>query len=193
MLPVIYHPDNSPPFPAGHRFPMAKFSHLHAQLQASPAAAQLRVTAPACIAPADVLRVHCPHYLDDFRQGRLSAADIKRSGLPWSPDLVQRTLRECGGTLATARLALAEGLACHLAGGTHHARRDHGAGFCLLNDLAITATTLRQHGEAQRILILDCDVHQGDGSAELLAQTEGVWTVSLHAARNYPARKAVSH
>lgn len=193
MLPWVYHPGYSPPFPDNHRFPMAKFRHLAADLLTrGRLSADDHVRAPL-IGLADLQRVHCAHYVADWLSGHLSAATIKRSGLPWSQDIVQRTRLETGGTLQAAELALQHGLAVNLAGGTHHAQRDHPAGFCWINDLAITAAALRHHGRVQRVVILDCDVHQGDGTAALLADWPGVWTVSLHAAQNFPVRKAASH
>ncbi|WP_022956164.1 histone deacetylase family protein [Perlucidibaca piscinae] len=191
-LPLVYHDCYSFPFPDNHRFPMAKFRLLHDLLRAEGLLGDDNLHRPdAC--PGEVLALtHCPDYLQRFVTGTLTFQEGRRLGLPWSPALVTRTLHEVGGTLLTARLALRHGLACHLAGGTHHAHRDAGSGFCALNDLAVTARALLASGEARRILIVDCDVHQGDGTARLLAGNPGVFTLSLHCEKNFPARKAVS-
>jgi acetoin utilization deacetylase AcuC-like enzyme len=124
--------------------------------------------------------------------GALSREDQRRLGLPWSEDLARRTVRAVGGSLMTAELALQHGLACHLAGGTHHAHFDYPAGFCIFNDLAIISQYLLQSGRVDRVLIFDCDVHQGDGTARILEHTEDAITVSLHCEKNFPARKAQS-
>ena len=113
-------------------------------------------------------------------------------GLPWSEDLVRRTCIAPMGTLLTAQLALKHGIACHLAGGTHHAHYDFGSGFCILNDLAITARALRAGGLVKRVLIFDCDVHQGDGTAAILAGDPELFTCSIHCEKNFPTRKSRS-
>lgn len=141
----------------------------------------------------DVLALaHAPDYLRRFTSGNLTPVEQRRLGLPWSEALVRRTLVSPNGTLLTAQLALTEGIACHLAGGTHHAHRDFAAGFCIVNDLAVTALALLAQGKARRVLIFDCDVHQGDGTARILADEPRAFTCSVHCAQNYPVRKASS-
>jgi acetoin utilization deacetylase AcuC-like enzyme len=135
---------------------------------------------------------HCPEYVAAFCAGTLPAEAMRRVGFPWSPVLVERTLAEVSGTLLTAELALAHGLACNTAGGTHHAHRAHGSGFCILNDLAVTTASLLARSLASRVLIVDLDVHQGDGTATMLADEPRAFTLSFHCAANFPARKAAS-
>lgn len=137
-------------------------------------------------------RIHDPAYLRDFLQGELTREQVRTIGLPWSPGLVRRTLRAVGGTIRTGELALDHGLACNTAGGTHHAHPDHGSGFCILNDLAVAARYLVEERDLNRVLILDCDVHQGDGTAVALAEEPRVQTVSLHTASNFPFTKQTS-
>lgn len=190
-LPVIYHEDYSPDFPENHRFPMAKFRLLQLLLVQEKTVAAEAFIAPDLAPMAALLRAHDAGYVTRFMSNSMHADESRRMGLPWSQGLVQRSLREVGGTLLAARLALSHGLAVNLAGGTHHAHRDRASGFCIFNDLAITALALQAQG--RRVLIIDCDVHQGDGSARLLADVPDVFTFSMHAAKNFPARKAVSH
>ncbi|WP_010487319.1 histone deacetylase family protein [Pseudomonas sp. S9] len=191
-LPLVYHPDYSPEFPAEHRFPMEKFRLLHDHLIDSGVVSDEELHSPA-LCPNEILALaHCPDYIERYMSGELPHADQRRLGLPWSAALAQRTVRAVGGSILTAELALEHGLACHLAGGTHHAHYDHPAGFCIFNDLAVISRYLLAAGKVQRVLIFDCDVHQGDGTARLLADTPEAITVSLHCEKNFPARKADS-
>ncbi|MBU1330759.1 MAG: histone deacetylase [Gammaproteobacteria bacterium] len=191
-LPLVYHDDYSPPFPANHRFPMEKFRLLHAHLLASGVVDDATLLRPACC-PAEILTLaHCPDYVARYMEGALPHADQRRLGLPWSEALARRTVRAVGGSLLAAEQALKHGLACHLAGGTHHAHYDFPAGFCIFNDLAVISRYLLASGRVQRVLIFDCDVHQGDGTARILADTPEAITVSLHCEKNFPARKAES-
>ncbi|WP_447589044.1 histone deacetylase family protein [Aquipseudomonas campi] len=191
-LPLVYHDDYSPPFPAGHRFPMEKFRLLRDHLIDSGLTTDATLLRPA-LCPADVLALaHCPAYIARFLGGDLSPDELRRLGLPWSEALARRTIRAVGGSLLTAELALQHGIACHLAGGTHHAHYDHASGFCIFNDLAVIALHLLESGKAGRVLIFDCDVHQGDGTARILDGIADAVTVSLHCEQNFPARKAHS-
>jgi len=191
-LPLVYHDDYSPDFPAEHRFPMDKFRLLRDHLVASGVTEDAHLLRPQCC-PADILALaHDRSYIDRFMSGELSREDQRRLGLPWSEALARRTVRAVGGSLLAAEQALQHGLACHLAGGTHHAHYDYPAGFCIFNDLAIISLYLLQSGRADRVLIFDCDVHQGDGTARILADTPQAVTVSLHCEKNFPARKAHS-
>ena len=192
MLPLVYHDDYSPPFPANHRFPMEKFRLLRDHLVDSGLVRDGDLHRPE-ICPADVLALaHCPAYIERFASGELTYQEQRRLGLPWSEPLARRTVRAVGGSLLAAELALKHGVACHLAGGTHHAHFDEASGFCIFNDLAVVARYLLESGRAGRELIYDCDVHQGDGTARLLADTAEAITVSLHCEKNFPARKAAS-
>jgi acetoin utilization deacetylase AcuC-like enzyme len=191
-LPLVYHDDYSPPFPATHRFPMEKFRLLRDHLVASGLTSDAELLRPELCPPEVLALVHCPAYIARYMSGDLPQQDQRRLGLPWSAALAQRTVRAVGGSLLAAEQALQHGLACHLAGGTHHAHYDFPSGFCIFNDLAVIARYLLEAGKVQRVLIFDCDVHQGDGSARLLADVPEAITVSLHCEKNFPARKAVS-
>ncbi|WP_263264768.1 histone deacetylase, partial [Pseudomonas sp. RIT-PI-S] len=147
---------------------------------------------PALCPPEILALAHAPDYIERYMAGELSREDQRRLGLPWSEALARRTVRAVGGSLLTAELALRHGLACHLAGGTHHAHYDYPAGFCIFNDLAVVSRYLLEAGRVQRVLIFDCDVHQGDGTARILADTPEAVTVSLHCEKNFPVRKAHS-
>jgi acetoin utilization deacetylase AcuC-like enzyme len=130
--------------------------------------------------------VHCPSYVAELLSGSLSAAKLRRIGLPWSNVLLQRTLAEVSGTLMTAELALKHGIACNTAGGTHHAGYDAGTGYCIVNDLAVTARSLLERKLASRVLICDLDVHYGDGTAALLTKEPRAFTLDVHCADNFP-------
>lgn len=171
---------------------MAKFRLLHRLLLDQGLITAEQVVAPLSIARRDLEIVHTRRYHEDFSRDRLSRADQRRIGLPATTPLIQRTWLAVGGTLQTARLALRHGLACHLAGGTHHAHPDFGSGFCIFNDCAIAAGVLLARGEVERLMILDLDVHQGDGTAACCAHNPRVFTVSVHAASNFPLRKVNS-
>jgi acetoin utilization deacetylase AcuC-like enzyme len=141
----------------------------------------------------DVLALaHCENYIERFVSGTFDDKEIRRMGLPWSEGLVKRSLISPNGTLLTANLALNNGMACHLAGGTHHAHYDFASGYCILNDLAITALTLLEQGKVKRALIFDCDVHQGDGTATILSDVKEITSCSIHCEKNFPHRKAKS-
>lgn len=191
-LPLVYHDDYSPPFPAGHRFPMEKFRLLRDHLVDSGLTTDAALQRPDSCPPEVLALAHCPAYIERFLAGELTAQEQCRLGLPWSEALARRTVRAVGGSLLAAQLALEHGIACHLAGGTHHAHFDHASGFCIFNDLAIVARYLLESGQAGRVLIFDCDVHQGDGTARILENVPDAITVSLHCEKNFPARKATS-
>jgi len=186
---VCYSPGYVISLPAGHRFPMGKYAALRAHLLAE------RVIQPADVVPVDeapwesLRLVHTPAYLEAFAHGTLSAAECRRLGFPWSPLLVRRARLAVQGTLTAARLALEDGMAGNLAGGTHHAFPDRGEGFCALNDVAVAVRVLRMESQISRALVIDLDVHQGNGTAVALAGDPGAFTFSMHGARNYPLRK----
>lgn len=189
MLPLVYHPDYVTPLPPGHRFPMPKFGMVYDILLSDGVAEPGWFYQPD-IAPLDLLEcVHTPTYVAAFCEGTLDARAVRRIGLPWSEGLVRRTRTAVGGTVLTARLAMSHGIACNTAGGTHHAFSGHGSGFCIFNDLAVAARTLQVDGVARRILIVDLDVHQGDGTAHIFADNPDVFTFSMHCERNFPFRK----
>ncbi len=191
-LPLVSSPHYSFGFPERHRFPMRKFELLLEHLQKQGIATKQNTYRPGK-ARQDLLELaHCPEYLTRFISGQLSDKEVRRMGLPWSTDLVKRTLIAPNGTLLTAGLALRHGLACHLAGGTHHAHHDFASGYCILNDLAIASLALLAQSKVQRVLIFDCDVHQGDGTAAILQNVPEITTCSIHCEKNFPHRKAKS-
>jgi acetoin utilization deacetylase AcuC-like enzyme len=187
--PLVYHPAYSAPLPSSHRFPMAKFRLLHDHLHQLDLARPNQLHAPLPIPRRALELVHSRTYHEGFSRDRLSATEQRRIGLPATAPLVRRSWLAVGGTLLTARLALERGLACHLAGGTHHAFAHHGSGFCIFNDVAVTARVLLAEGAVARLMVVDLDVHQGDGTAAIFGGDGRVFTFSAHAASNFPLRK----
>jgi acetoin utilization deacetylase AcuC-like enzyme len=171
---------------------MEKFSLLFNYLRETGIANESNTYRPGRVHNEVLALAHCPRYIDDFCKNQLKPSAMRRMGLPWSEGLRQRSLISPNGTLLTAQLALKYGLACHLAGGTHHAHYDFASGFCIFNDLAVTARTLIAQKKVRRILIFDCDVHQGDGTASILQNDPAAFTCSVHCEKNFPARKAQS-
>ena len=190
--PFVYDDAYVTPLPPGHRFPMPKFGHLHDHLRAVGLLTDANLHRPEPAGPGLLHRAHEPAYVEAFLGGRLGRDALRTLGLPWSEGLATRTVTALGGTVLAARLALRHGLAANLAGGTHHAHRGHGAGFCIFNDLAVTALALLAEDLVDQVLILDLDVHQGDGTARILADEPRAFSCSVHCGSNYPARKADS-
>ncbi|MBD2767503.1 histone deacetylase [Hymenobacter sp. BT664] len=193
MLPIAFAPSYAHPLPAGHRFPMLKYELLPEQLlrEGTVAAADFFVATPP--PAADILLVHEDAYYERLRHGQLTRPEERATGFPWSAALFEREITILGGTIEAARRALAHGVAFNIAGGTHHAFRARGEGFCLLNDQAVAAAWLLAHVPAIRqVLIVDLDVHQGNGTAAIFRREPRVFTCSVHGARNYPARKETS-
>ncbi len=191
-LPIVYHPDYVAPLPEGHRFPMAKFRQLYELLLADNVAQKDQFYTPTRPPQELIELVHTPEYVQAYYQGTLEAKAQRRIGLPWSPALVNRTCVAVGGTMLTAQLALKQGLACNTAGGTHHAFPSYGSGFCIFNDLAIASRVLQKLGLVQKILIVDLDVHQGDGTAFIFQDDDSVFTFSMHCEVNFPGTKQKS-
>ena len=178
------------PLPEGHRFPAAKYRMLRHRLETHAAAgAPLEFIEPHAATDDELLRVHDRGYVGRVFAGTLSTAEVRRIGFPWSRALVERSLRSTGAAVDAAAAALADGVAASLAGGTHHAGRDWGEGYCVFNDTAVAARELQARGEIRRALVVDCDVHQGNGTAEIFQGDESVFTLSLHGERNFPLRK----
>ncbi|WP_414562581.1 MULTISPECIES: histone deacetylase [unclassified Anabaena] len=191
-LPIIYHPDYIAPLPTGHRFPMSKFRQLYELLLADGVAQTSQFHIPKR-PPLELIElVHTPDYVQAYCEGTLEPKAQRRIGLPWSPDLANRTCVAVGGTILTAQLALSQGLACNTAGGTHHAFPSYGSGFCIFNDLAIACRVLQKLGLVQKVLIVDLDVHQGDGTAFIFQEDESVFTFSMHCEVNFPGTKQTS-
>lgn len=180
------------PLPEGHRFPMRKYGLLRERILAEGILTHEDLCVPDAATDADILRVHTAAYLGKVEAGTLSEKEIRRLGFPWSPALVERSRRSVGGTIEACRAALCDGIAANLAGGTHHAFPDFGAGFCVFNDVAITARATLAEDRAHRVAIIDCDVHQGDGTAAIFEHDTAVFTFSIHSARNFPFHKQQS-
>jgi acetoin utilization deacetylase AcuC-like enzyme len=177
------------PLPAGHKFPISKYGLLRERVEA----AGLAVVHEAEPVPWEWLAaVHEAGLLERIRSGTLTVREQRGLGLPWSEVLVERGRRSVGGTLCAARRALARGIGMNLGGGTHHAGRDFARGYCLFNDVVVALARLRAEGLVRRALVVDCDVHQGDGTAQLLGPDPDAFTLSLHGARNYPFERIPS-
>lgn len=188
-LPLVYHPEYVTPLPPGHRFPMPKFGLVYETLRREGIVSAAALHAPEAADRELLTLIHTAEYVESILEGTIDARALRRIGLPWSEPLAQRTRRAVGGTLLTARLALRHGLACNTAGGTHHAHPSFGSGFCLFNDLALAAAALLAEGAVERVLIVDLDVHQGDGTAAAFQGEERVFTFSMHCESNFPFRK----
>lgn len=194
---VSYHPDYVVPLPERHAFPMGKFSALRDLLVAEGVVEAGEIVPPREADWADLLLVHTPRYLDALASGTLSRAEERRMGLPWSRALVRRSRLAVQGTINAMMMALTDGVAGNLAGGTHHAMPDGGEGFCVLNDVAVALRVLQRSGWIRRALVVDLDVHQGNGTASYFGGDRawprgGVYTLSVHGARNFPFRKQPS-
>jgi acetoin utilization deacetylase AcuC-like enzyme len=177
------------PLPDGHRFPMSKYRLLRDRIVANPLHAQDVLLIPPAATVQQLTLAHDPDYVNRVFLGQLSDIELKRIGFPWSEKMVERSRRSSGATLAAARTALTERISVNLAGGTHHAMRSAGEGFCVFNDAAVTILTLRHEGLIRNALVVDCDVHQGNGTAEILGNDPDCFTFSIHGEKNFPLRK----
>jgi len=174
------------PLPPGHRFPMEKYSRLRAGVaQGLPGGREL-LHVPEPASDGELMGVHTPAYHARVVAGTLRPEEVRRIGFPWSPELVERSRRSVGGTVAAARTALQEGVGVNLAGGTHHAFAHRGEGFCVFNDVAVAVRTLQGEGRLRRAAVVDLDVHQGNGTASIFRGDRSVFTVSVHGAGNFP-------
>ena len=177
------------PLPPGHRFPMAKYALLRDRVVAEGLAARNAVREPARVRRDALLLVHDPAWVDGLTAGSLGDGALRRLGFPWSEALVERSFRSVGGTCEAAEAALVEGVAINLAGGTHHAFAAHGEGYCAFNDVAVAARALMARGAVHRVVIIDLDVHQGNGTHAIFRDDDRVFTFSMHGRRNYPFHK----
>ncbi len=177
------------PLPDGHRFPVAKYGMIRDQLLGSGLVSTSQIGDASAATDEMLLRVHDREYIESFRNGAITSAAIRRMGFPWSTDLVERSLRALGGTVAAARHALEQGVAMNLAGGTHHSFPSHGEGFCVFNDVAVATRALQAEGLVKRVAIVDLDVHQGNGTHAIFSNDSSAYTFSMHGGRNYPFRK----
>jgi len=172
--------------PAGHRFPIEKYALLRERVLALGLVAPEHLGDPPRATREELLRAHTSEYVDAFDAGALDTAAMRRIGFPWSPSLVERAHRAVGGTIAAARAAIEYGVAVNLAGGTHHAFPGHGEGFCVFNDVAVAVRALQHERLADRAVIIDLDVHQGNGTHAIFAGDRSVYAFSMHGERNYP-------
>ena len=189
---VFYTPRYYAEIGEGHVFPIRKFELVRERLLGERTLAPSEIVEPSPALLEDVLLVHTEDYVTRLCNGSLTTKEIRRLGLPWSESLVRRSFYAVGGTLAATNSALAEGYASNLAGGTHHSFADRGEGFCVLNDVAIAIRSMRARNKIRRAAIVDCDVHQGNGTATIFAGENETFTFSMHGANNYPLFKAQS-
>lgn len=189
MLRVFYSPYYYADIGEGHVFPIKKFELVRDRLLAEGTLTQDEICEPEPAATADVLLVHTEDYISRLIDGTLTPKEIRRLGLPWSKSLVRRSFLATAGTIEAAEHALINGVGSNLAGGTHHSFPDRGEGFCVLNDVAVAIRVLQRENLARRFLIVDCDVHQGNGTAFIFQNSPEVFTFSMHGAKNYPLFK----
>jgi acetoin utilization deacetylase AcuC-like enzyme len=189
----IFYTDTFPiPLPEKHSFPKDKYFLLRRRILESRTAQPIDLQIPRPANYEEIIRAHDPVYIHRLQNGELSAKEIRRVGLPWSPEIVQRARYSAGATIAACLAALKEGIAVNLGGGTHHAFSDHGQGYCWLNDSVIAARAIQAEGFAGNILIIDCDVHQGNGTAAIVENDPTIFTFSIHGKNNFPYQKEKS-
>jgi len=177
------------PLPAKHRFPMSKYRLLRRRVALDEMLSGDPLLVPPAATDQQLQLAHDAAYIQRVEDGTLSVAEVRRIGFPWSPKMVERSRRSTGATIAAARAALQDGVAANLAGGTHHAFSDAGEGYCVFNDAAVALRVLAEEGLISRACVIDCDVHQGNGTASILADDERFFTFSIHGAKNFPLRK----
>ena len=192
MLPIVHHPDYLVPLRRNHRFPMSKYGYLREALVQRGLIGPGAYLSPAPASPQMIGLAHDSDYVQRVFEQALSVEEVRRIGLPMGENLVRRSRLSAAGTFLAAQLALEHGLAGNSAGGSHHAGPDYGAGYCLFNDVAVAIRNLQMQGIATSFLVVDADVHQGDGTARIFADDPMVRTLSVHAQKNFPARKARS-
>ncbi|KAK7476730.1 hypothetical protein BaRGS_00032023, partial [Batillaria attramentaria] len=191
-VPIVHHDKYVSELPLKHRFAMRKFHGVLRFLRTDGVISMKQVVEPEQVPASIAGLIHTPDYVEKFFTGNISPDEQRMTGFPWSEGLVRRCRYETGGTILAARLALERGLACSTGGGTHHAYADKGSGYCLLNDMAVTAASLLDDGTVQRVLIVDLDVHQGDGTAHMFRSNTQVFTFSIHCQQNFPFNKQAS-
>lgn len=191
-LPIVHHPEYRASLRPSHRFPMSKYGYLRAGLEAHGLLVGGFTNPPEPANHAMLARAHDSGYVTRALTGALTPEEVKRIGLPQTEQVIRRSRFAAAGSLLAAHHAFDVGIACNAAGGSHHARREHGAGYCVFNDVAVAICALQAEDRAQRFLVIDCDVHQGDGTAEIFANDRNVVTLSVHAEKNFPFEKAVS-
>lgn len=189
---VTYHPGYDTDIGAGHRFPMQKYRLVYERLLAEGTLAPEQIVAPIPVMMNDLLLVHTPDYVTRFLEGRMTVGEMRALGFPWSEGLARRAQLAVNGTITASRLAWDDGLAANLAGGSHHAFADHGEGFSVFNDIAVAIRVLQRDHGLMRAAVIDCDVHQGNGTATIFSDDPSVYTCSLHCEKNYPFDKPPS-
>ena len=193
MIPLVFHPIYSQlSLPDRHRFPIEKYVGIRDELIAR-GVSPSRFSTPAPITDTELTRFYSPEYVEQLTTGTLDKKAMRRIGFPWSEQLIERTRTAVGGTIQTANLAIETGKALNLTGGYHHAFADFGSGFCLFNDLYLAAKAMQSHEGIDNVLIIDLDVHQGDGTAKLAEADDDIFTLSLHGEKNFPHRKQASN
>lgn len=180
------------PLPDGHRFPMDKYRQLRRRVAQSDSHVNDVLMVPPAATDDELLRCHSANYVDAVKYGTLTEAEVRRIGFPWSTKMLERSRRSTGATIAAGRAALQDGVAANLAGGTHHAFADAGEGYCVFNDAAVAIRTLQTEGLIDRACVIDLDVHQGNGTASILAGDDSAFTLSIHGVKNFPIRKMPS-
>lgn len=191
-LPIVHHDKYVSELPLNHRFAMRKFHGVLRFLRIDDVISMKQIVEPEQVSASVAGLVHKTGYVENFFTGKIPSDEQRMTGFPWSEGLVMRCRYETGGTILAARLALEHGLACSTGGGTHHAFPDRGSGYCLLNDMAVAAASLIHDGTVQRVLIVDLDVHQGDGTALMFQTNKQVFTFSMHCQQNFPFKKQMS-
>jgi acetoin utilization deacetylase AcuC-like enzyme len=190
---LTYYSDQFPiQLPPGHRFPIEKYRILRQLILSEQTIPEHNLHVPDPARKEQLYLAHDPEYVEKVFQGELSDREIRRIGFPWSAELVVRSQHSVGGTTAACRAGIRDGAAANLAGGTHHAHRDFGSGYCLFNDCAVATKVIQQEKLAKQVMILDCDVHQGDGTAAIFSADPSVYSFSIHGARNFPFHKVPS-
>ncbi len=189
ILKIFYSDTFAIPLPENHTFPVSKYSLLRERIMAARIVDPEDLQIPKPASDNDILRAHHPDYWQRLQTGELTPKEIRRVGLPWSPQIVIRARHSVGGTIEACRAAMRDGVAVNLGGGTHHAFSDSGQGYCWLNDSVIASRAIQSKNLATRILIIDCDVHQGNGTAAILRHDPSIFTFSIHGKHNFPFRK----
>jgi len=177
------------PLPETHRFPMRKYSLLRQRIADENVLPIENLLIPDGATDEQLSRCHEPSYIEKVKNGDLTDKEIRRIGFPWSPGLVERSRRSTGATICAAYAALDDAISLNLAGGTHHAGINHGEGFCVFNDCSVAARELQAETNIRKIAVIDCDVHQGNGTAEICSGDDSIYTFSIHGEKNFPFRK----
>ena len=189
----VSHPDYDIPLRENHRFTSTKFSDLYNFLKKTQLSNYAKILKPEKASINDLLIVHDEDYIYKIKNGKLEEKEERRLGLYWTETLANRSFLAVNGTLLAAKESLKHGIACHLAGGTHHAHFNFGSGYCVFNDLAYSSMHIINKNLVKNILIFDCDVHQGDGTASILFKSKKIFTCSIHCKNNFPSRKSISN